>query len=96
MTKTYNGYTNYQTWNIVLWVRNDEGNYDTIIDALKYITQEHEDITEQADALQEFIGTELMFTSDPVGIAADLLQNAVSYINWYEVLEALLEDLDQD
>jgi hypothetical protein len=96
MTETYNGYTNYQTWDVVLWVRNDEGYYDMVLDALKYITQEHEDITEQADALQEFIETELMFTSDPVGIAADLLQNAVSYINWYEVLEALLEDLDQD
>jgi hypothetical protein len=96
MTETYNGYTNYQTWDVVLWVRNDEGYYDMVIDALKDITQEHEDITEQADALQEFIETELIFTSDPVGIAADLLQNAVSHINWYEVLEALLEGLDQD
>jgi hypothetical protein len=90
MTETYNGYTNYQTWDVVLWVRNDEGYYDMVLDALKDITREHEDIADQADALQEFIETELIFTSDPVGIAADLLQNAASRINWYEVLEALL------
>ena len=25
--KTYNGYTNYETWNVMLWLYNDEGIY---------------------------------------------------------------------
>ncbi len=27
MTKTYNGWPNYETWNVMLWLDNDEGMY---------------------------------------------------------------------
>ena len=26
--KTYNGWTNYETWNVALWLQNDPGFYD--------------------------------------------------------------------
>ena len=28
--QTYNGWTNYETWNVVLWMENDEGLYNLI------------------------------------------------------------------
>ena len=31
-TTTYNGWTNYETWNVALWMNNDEGFYSVLQD----------------------------------------------------------------
>jgi hypothetical protein len=32
----YNGYANYQTWNVCLWIGNDEGLYNLASDCTDY------------------------------------------------------------
>ena len=32
MNKTYNGWKNYATWNVALWIGNDEGFYRAAVD----------------------------------------------------------------
>jgi len=33
---SYNGYKNYETWNVVLWISNDEGFYNIAKDCVDY------------------------------------------------------------
>jgi len=36
MTKKYNGYTNYETWNVALWIDNDQWNYALMMQCKNY------------------------------------------------------------
>jgi hypothetical protein len=33
---TYNGWTNYETWNVALWINNDEGLYNIALECDDY------------------------------------------------------------
>lgn len=33
--ETYNGWTNYDTWNVALWIGNDEGLYSYAVDFMR-------------------------------------------------------------
>jgi hypothetical protein len=33
---TYNGWSNYETWNVALWIQNDEGLYDACREMTDY------------------------------------------------------------
>lgn len=56
--ETYNGWTNYETWNVALWIGNDEGlynmareyrtkGYKAFVDALRSLDFENLDGTKQ-------------------------------------------------
>lgn len=86
----YNGWTNYETWVINLWMDNEEGSqrYWQEI-ATDYFKSDGEDAASGlADRLKEEHEEALPQVE---GFAADLLGAAMSEVNWYEIAEHLIE-----
>jgi hypothetical protein len=59
----YNGWTNYETWNVALWLQNDPGLYD--------IARRCEDYSEFVDSIEELISE----TPDGVSFTSDKLNH---------------------
>ena len=83
---TYNGWTNYETWNVKLWLDNEEGTYaDT-----QHMARGARDEWELADELKSYV--EDMAPDLGASMFADLLGAALSEVNWQEIAAAYIED----
>ena len=101
-TTTYNGWTNYETWNIALWLGNEEPSYrywrsvtqecweEAEADAV--FTQQENARIALADRLRDEI-TEANPLAGEAAMWSDLLAAALSEVNWYEIAENWLEDV---
>jgi phage/plasmid primase-like uncharacterized protein len=102
--KEYNGWFNYETWVVNLWMDNEKGSYDYWREESKrcfeecarpetrsYSTQTQKEAA--ACMLADVIKSEHEESMPEVeGFAADLLNAAMSEVNWYEIAEHLLDE----
>lgn len=98
----YNGWTNFETWNVYLWMSNDPRMLEYARElvercfALADVTAaEHPDAivsprADACDALKEWIEADNPLNGT-ASEYADLLQHAISRVNWYEIVAALRE-----
>jgi hypothetical protein len=86
----YNGWTNYETWAANLWIDNEEGTHDMYLEvATDYIERHGDDATYE---LSEYLKSEMEEnTPTTCGVYADLLNAAISEINFYEIAEHLID-----
>jgi hypothetical protein len=86
---TYNGWKNYETWAVHLWLSNEEPLYH---EARELADAEYEYPTMgPCDAFKEWV-EEMMPALEEGSLQADLLGAALSEVDWLEVVEAFKEE----
>lgn len=109
-TKTYNGWTNYETWNVALWIDNDQGDYnfwneqaqecwDDTDERDDKETRENDAVRALANRLEDHFeesSRELLDNASAgSSVWADLLGAALSEVNWHEIAQGRMESVDK-
>jgi hypothetical protein len=94
--KGYNGWSNYETWNVKLWIDNDQGSYELWRERTQECWEanghdKEDTINELARCLKEDHQENM---PEVQGTYADLLGAALSEVDWYEIAEAMVNDED--
>ena len=84
----YQGWTNYETWAVSLWLDNDEGLYHEARELAHRVRGKHKlyDLANALERLVEDNAPDLGAT-----LYGDLLNHAMARVNWREIAEHLLE-----
>ena len=90
---SYNGWSNYETWNVNLWLSNDEPTYKYCVMLSKTFCEP----IELAKRLEQFVlgfKPEIKMVGacgSPTGVFSDLLNAALSEVNWREIAESYID-----
>ncbi len=76
----YNGWSNYETWLVALWLNNDQASYN----ALEALKAGDESEHRKAESLEELVRE--LYVFEPIGVVADLVNAAFGRVNWVEIV----------
>jgi hypothetical protein len=101
--ETYNGWTNYETWLVKLWIDNEESSQRYWAEAAQevadnatsslFLTREVEAARDLAERLRNEIEDGATDITGASGVYADLLTSALGSVDWREIAENMLEDV---
>ncbi len=105
---TYNGWTNYETWLVNLWMDNEQGSHEfwrsiasehyENAEPTKYLTRTEAACFELADYMKLHFENWSPLDSEASSVYHDLLGAALSSVNWDEIarhwIDAAIEDLE--
>ena len=79
-TQTYNGWTNYETWCVNLWLTNEPVTESD----LRMLAQTNAELYHRADCLKTYVQD--MAPIDGATMFVDLLRSALDNVNWREIV----------
>lgn len=92
----YNGWTNYETWCVNLWLSNDQGSYESVNDLIR--SQVGSGLGGVEDVLKGLV-EELTDATHPgltdgASFVTDLYNGALSEVNWQEIIKNWVSGMD--
>jgi hypothetical protein len=93
--ESYNGWKNYPTWAVNLWLSHDEGLYNEAQDKARFASRQADPQNGLASSLRYWVVDELA-PDLGASFAADLLGYAFGEVDWYEIADAWLEQVAED
>jgi hypothetical protein len=88
-SNTYSGWHNYETWNVNLWLTNDEGSYNYLVEMVNDASDE----ADLADRLESLICDD---APELTGIYGDLLTQSLRAIDFQELASAFWVDFREE
>jgi hypothetical protein len=108
MSDGYNGWKNWETWNLVLWMNNDEGISQTIDDNIEWFIRcfgKGLSVDQVKEQFESWVLADPAFRipfyvlnvhcTFPTGFTPDGVKINSSKIEWNEVISALVERFDE-
>ncbi len=83
----YNGWANYQTWLVSLWLSNDVCTYQSI----REVVEGANDAYGVSEAIKTFV-EDLNPVGDQASLFADLMSASLRQVDWVQVAESFLEE----
>lgn len=101
--KEYNGWFNYETWLCALWLDNERGSSDFWREQAETVWSESKpDGMFTRDEVSIFTLANMLNDSfkeaqpEVTGFWADLINASLSEVNWHEIAEHYINDIDKD
>lgn len=96
--KTYQGWTNYETWATALWCDNDYGFYSYRVERVREFAAQEESESDAIRSIAEWLEAQLeeersVIDSGEAGLMSDLLTASLQSINYREIAESWYEEL---
>lgn len=103
--KPYNGYTNYETWLVALWIDNDQGLQEMIqefaqaaydeAEASEYLTREEEAVATLEKQIEDVIDEMNPLISE-ASLFSDMLSAAFREVDYREIAEGFIAEVDKE
>ena len=107
---SYNGWTNYETWNVKLWIDNEQGTLgywleraaSISVDAKSdvHFTKRERAVFKLAEEMKDDYNNLIADTLDNAKLSAsfiaDLLNSTMSEVNWQEIAESITDEMERE
>lgn len=92
---TYNGYPNYESWAVALWIDNEQGTQEQVLQLARDARELPYPTTALEDSLKDLVEADSP-TADEASMYADLLGHAIGRVDFRHPAQNYFAQLDEE